>query len=205
MLEGMISRLKRKVAGRPQVRTNVLVESRVDLKSCIFIGKVVVGYRSYASDTLLRNVTIGRFCSIGRRCSIGAAKHDIGSFSSHPDFARPDFDSDPQTIIGNDVWIGDNAVIVAGVTIGDGACVGGGAVVTKDVEPYAVVAGVPARLLRYRFGKSFADDLRNSGWWRYGQNLPAEAARASDPISFLQTLKHLQPSEMAAHHSPMER
>jgi hypothetical protein len=74
---------------------------------------------------------------------------------------------DPHTEIGNDVWIGDRAFIMAGVRIGDGAVVAAGAVVTKDVPPYAVVGGVPARIIKYRFDQPTVDKLLELKWWRY--------------------------------------
>lgn len=67
--------------------------------------------------------------------------------------------------IGNDVWIGCSVIVMPGVSIGDGAVVGAGAIVTKDVEPYAVVSGVPARLMRYRFDRETIDALESLSWW----------------------------------------
>jgi acetyltransferase-like isoleucine patch superfamily enzyme len=75
----------------------------------------------------------------------------MACFTTRTIAADAAFVRDPPTVIGNDVWIGDHVVIVAGVTIGDGAAIGPSAVVTRDVEPYAIMVGVPARLLRMRF------------------------------------------------------
>jgi len=74
----------------------------------------------------------------------------------------------PDTRVGHDVWIGDNSVIMSGLTIGTGAVIGAGAVVTKDVPPYAIVAGIPGRILRYRFDERTIDRLLASRWWEYG-------------------------------------
>ena len=71
----------------------------------------------------------------------------------------------PKTIIGNDVWIGDQCFIKAGVKVGDGAVIGAHAVVTHDVPPYAIVGGVPARVIRYRFDEETINSLLNSEWW----------------------------------------
>lgn len=68
-------------------------------------------------------------------------------------------------MIGNDVWIGDNVTILGGNIIGDGAVVATGAIVTKDVPPYAIVAGNPARIIKYRFEKDIVDDLQKIQWW----------------------------------------
>ena len=74
-------------------------------------------------------------------------------------------DNLPRTIIGNDVWIGTNVLIKSGVTVGTGAVVGAGAVVTKDVPPYAVVCGVPAKVIKYRFPEEVCAKLLASEWW----------------------------------------
>ena len=86
-------------------------------------------------------------------------------FTQHP------FASFQETIIGNDVWIGSNVMIVAGVRIGDGAVIGGGAIVTRDVPPYAIFAGVPARLIRYRFSEEIRNRLLVSEWWNLDTDL----------------------------------
>lgn len=76
-----------------------------------------------------------------------------------------DYDEEPRTYIGNDVWIGNGAVVMDGVTIGDGAIVASRAVVTKNVPPYAVVGGVPAKVLKYRFSQEVISELLDWKWW----------------------------------------
>lgn len=156
----------------------VLAEKKVFLNGCEALNNIRVGYRSYANRTLIRsNVTIGRYCSIGRRCTIGGPDHPTHWLSSHPFMyskaENPDAVSflprrSIETKLGNDIWIGDNALIMYGITIGDGAVIAGGAVVTKDVEPYTIVTGAPARPLRLRFDKAIADRLLSLRWWDYG-------------------------------------
>jgi virginiamycin A acetyltransferase len=145
--------------------TGVIVEERVSLGGCSMLPPVFVGYRSYVNDSSLKNVRIGRFCSIGRRSSLGAPRHSIEAISTHPFIAST---SQPETIIGNDVWIGDNVIVVAGVQIGDGAVVGAGSVVTRSIPPYAIYGGVPAKLIRMRFPESIIMDLISSKWWDKG-------------------------------------
>lgn len=183
----MLKPLIKRLIGRkpPAPRLDVLVEDKVTLHGCEALGPIEVGYRSYANNSLLRNVTIGRFCSIGRRCSIGAALHDVAAFSTHPIAAGADFERDPATTIGNDVWIGDNVVIVSGVTIGDGAVVGGGAVVTRDVAPYTIVAGIPARPLRQRFAEDEIAALLAAQWWRFGDAAVKAAGPGATPAELL--------------------
>lgn len=183
----MIRRLLQMVR-RPRERRDVLVEPKVSLHRCTLLGPVRVGYRSYANESLIRNAVIGRYCSIGRRCSVGAALHDIGAFSTHSKAAARDFQRDPQTIIGNDVWIGDNALVLAGVNVGDGAVIAGGAVVTKDVAPYAIVAGIPAREQRLRFDEAVVSRLLEVNWWRYGDQAIELTGRGEGPERLIEVL-----------------
>lgn len=194
----------RKLMGRRPAAPSrdVLTEGKVTLAGCTLLGPIRVGYRSYANDSLLRNIDIGRFCSIGRRCSLGAARHDVECFTTHPSAASPDFIRDPQTRIGHDVWIGDNVVVVAGVTIGDGAVVAAGAVVTRDVEPYEIVAGVPARLLRRRFSETTAAALRSSQWWRYGDGARELIGPGATPDELLKAMERVTLTPLEAHFAP---
>lgn len=146
-----------------------------------------VGAYTYVShDSVLDNTTMGRFCSIADHCRIGMPSHDAQMISTSPVFtlrhnaartkwAREDFadyESQPVTI-GNDVWIASHVLVVGGITIGDGAIVAAGAVVTKDVPPYAIVGGVPAKIIRYRFAPETIALLEKAQWW----NLPEETLR----------------------------
>ena len=127
---------------------------------------------------------IGRFCSIacGARFLFNSANHRLSSLSTYPfpiffeewgldveDITKA-WDNKGDIVIGNDVWIGYEAVILAGVTVGDGAVIGTRAVVTKDVPPYTIVGGVPAKPIRERFSRDIIDSLLRIKWWDW----PAE-------------------------------
>lgn len=139
---------------------------------------LTIGKHSYYGRffTCSNNVTIGKYCSIADFVSIGLGKHPTDMLSTHPFIYINDerynigniplsYDAHPKTVIGNDVWIGFGAKIMDGITINDGAIIGTGAVVTKDVPAYAIVAGIPAKLLRYRFPQNIIDELLELKWW----------------------------------------
>ncbi len=128
-----------------------------------------------------KNTTIGQFCSIARNVMIGAHNHPTNWLSSNPfqysnkfkNFQMKNkykFDNSQPTIIGNDVWIGTNVVIISGVKIGDGAIIAANAVVTRDVPPYAIVGGLPAKIIKYRFDKETIADLISLKWWELSDN-----------------------------------
>ncbi|WP_287284520.1 CatB-related O-acetyltransferase [Treponema sp.] len=163
-----------------------------------------IGAFSYTNDNAyIRAVSsIGRFCAIGPNFIAGMPEHSVKSISPHIVF--PNYDSKCaeqfsdysidnnnmiETIrkkqskelekkglitIGNDVWIGGNVIVQRGVTIGDGAIVAAGAVVTKDVPPYAIVGGVPAKVIKYRFDKKIINTLLKIKWWQYGPGIMKE-------------------------------
>lgn len=132
-------------------------------------------------------LSIGRFCSIacGAKFLFNSANHSLSSLSSYtfpifydewlldPASVTDAWDNKGDIVVGNDVWIGFEAVILSGVTIGDGAVIGARAVVTKDVPPYTIVAGVPARPLRLRFSQDTIEMLSALRWWDW----PAEKLR----------------------------
>jgi acetyltransferase-like isoleucine patch superfamily enzyme len=131
-----------------------------------------------AKESQIQYAEIGKFCSIGPGVKIGFGLHPSSEFvSSHPLFYSTSkqaqlviakenkFEEYKTTYIGNDVWIGSNSIIKDGIRIGNGALIGAGAVVTKDVPAYAIVGGVPAQLIRYRFSEEQISFLEKFQWW----------------------------------------
>ena len=158
----------------------------------------VMGRHSFCGyDCTLINARIGSFCSIADQVYVGGSAHPIQFvstspvFLSHRDsvkakFSHHEFYDLPQTVIGHDVWIGHGAKIRAGVNIGTGAVIGMGAVVAKDVRPYAIVVGNPAREVRRRFDDPTVDGLLASKWWDMDDEALKDAAQYfTDPALFL--------------------
>ena len=105
---------------------------------------------------------------------------------SKKNFSSSAYEDCPLTTIGNDVWIGAHAQIKSGITIGTGSIVAAGAVVTKDVPPYAIVGGVPAKIIRYRFPEETVEKLLKSEWWKLSdKEIAARAEYVGEPKDFL--------------------
>lgn len=164
--------------------SNVLMNKTTFLNSYL-------GFASYvAENSFIKNTVIGRYCSIGNDVMTVSGNHPINQFASiHPAFYstahqsgvsftnREKFsnfkylnkDKKISVEIGNDVWIGTRSTILEGVKIADGAVVAAGAVVTKDVPAYAIVGGVPAKVIRYRYNAETIDKLLKLKWWDKGE------------------------------------
>jgi len=126
-------------------------------------------YNFIAENTIITKSKIGSYCSIAPYVKIGLGEHDYKKVSSSVRFIKDSYSVLTQSdcVIGNDVWIGTNAVVLRGVNIGDGAVIGANAVVTKDIPPFAIAVGVPAKVIKYRFSKEKIKQIIESKWWNY--------------------------------------
>lgn len=175
------------IKSRVKMNSRTTLESRVAIRKGCSISNSYIGYGTYLSEYCnFSNCRIGRFCSIAPHSEVIAGLHPTKNFvSTHPsffsimkqsgftfvkknvfdEFKYADNSRKLSVVIGNDVWIGYGARILEGIVIGDGAIIGAGALVTKDVEPYTIVAGIPAKKIRYRFTKEQIEFLMKFKWW----------------------------------------
>ena len=160
-----------------------VVSAAADLRSKFSIGAFSSISPTDGIGRFLHNVTIGRYCSIAAGVCIAPPEHPVDFLTTNSLSHRfktfswfmegrtnqtvGKFNPLRRVQIGNDVWIGNGAFIKGGVSIGDGAIVAAHAVVVKDVPPYAIVGGVPARILKWRFKKEAIKELMDLQWWKY--------------------------------------
>lgn len=147
---------------------------------------IFIGSHSYMNDGgyIRANTFIGRYCSIGRRVTIAAGIHDVSKVSTSPVLNSKDSPYTPEqlsqlgitivsrryTVLENDVWVGDGAIIMPGLRIQTGSVIGANSVVTRDIPPYAVVCGAPARIIKYRFPENIIQQLLETEYWEFSKH-----------------------------------
>lgn len=161
-------------------------KSKISRKAKVYarvqVTHSTMGDFSYiGGNSRIIHADIGKFCSIAGETKIGMGTHTLDKISTSPIFTEAKNATKhswvkesavtpfKRVVVGNDVWIGVRTMVMGGVRIGDGAVIGAGSIVTKDIPPYAVAVGVPAKVIRYRFPQEQIDDLLAHQWWELSE------------------------------------
>jgi len=189
-----------------KIRGSAIINSKIDKTSKIEAGcslvRVKMDKHSFCGyDCEIMNCDIGSFCSIANQVVIGGARHPMEWVSTSPvfssrrdsvkkKFSMHDKGDTPRTFIGNDVWIGEKALIKSGIRVGHGAVIGMGSVVTKDVSPYSIVAGCPAKVIRKRFDEQMIAELLIIKWWDFEEKRLSKYAKyITSPEDFIREIE----------------
>lgn len=195
-MEYLLAKIIKKMHLRAVINSSIDNTSQLEA-GCHLVNSEFGRFSYCAYDCTFINTKVGAFCSIASNVIVGGASHpthwvgmspvfyDVKS-SIKEKFSLFYYDCTKKTIIGNDVWIGNNAIIKQGLVIGDGAVIGMGSVVTKNIEPYTIVGGNPARVIRKRFSEDIIEKLLAIKWWTYSdEELKKYAVFFDDPVKFI--------------------
>ena len=188
-----------------RIKISSIINSFIDKKAVVCYGSNVVNseinsYSYIGSNSTIIEAKIGKFCSIADNVIIGGGKHPIDWVSTSPvfysgknifkqNFSNEFFLEFEKTTIGNDVWIGSNSIIKGGVNIGDGSIVGMGSIVTKNIPPYEIWGGNPAKCIKKRFSESTINDLLEIKWWEKDEFVLKKYKKYNDVNEFILFLK----------------
>lgn len=163
-----------------RIRGRVTLEPHATLgPDCTLYGDIEVGRGTKLNENIevIGEVSFGNYCALAPEIRFQQKNHEINKPAMQSQFYGRVLDSDLEYMpedpitVGNDVWIGARAIVLPSVTIGDGAVIGAGSIVTDDVDPYAVVAGVPAERVKWRFSKSIREKLLEFKWWELSEDV----------------------------------
>tara|TARA_B110001452_G_scaffold267650_1_gene278864 strand:+ start:10147 stop:10791 length:645 start_codon:yes stop_codon:yes gene_type:complete len=194
------AKILKKIRGKAILDSTIRRTSKVE-SGCNLIDVFMDKHTFCGYDCEIMNCEIGSYVSIASGVVIGGGMHPLDWVAMSPvfyegrDSVKKKFsefkrEESKRVIIGHDVWIGQNALIKQGISIGTGSVIGMGSVVTKDVLPYSIVAGNPARLIRMRFDSETINSLIKSEWWNLEENLLVKVAEnIKDPAAFLESIK----------------
>ena len=195
----ILKKIKRKAVKKSTIHKSSKIEAGSQVLNSSFDKHSFCGY-----DCQINNSDIGSFCSIADNVIIGPSSHPYNWVGGSPvfysgrdsikaKFSEFDREKPLRTVIGSDVWIGINSIIKSGVKIGHGSIIGMGSVVTKDVDPYTIVGGCPAKVIKKRFNDNIINNLLDLCWWELDENeLKKISVNIKNPIKFIESLRKIK-------------
>lgn len=195
-IEYFLAKLIKKIHLRAAINSSVDKTARIEA-GCHMVNSELGRFSYCGYDCTFINTKVGAFSSIANNVIVGASSHPTSWVGMSPvfydakinikeKFSFHHYDYAKRTIIGNDVWIGQCVIIKQGVIVGNGAVIGMGSVVTKNIEPYTIVGGNPARVIRKRFSEDIIEKLLAIKWWTYSdEELKKYAVFFDDPVKFI--------------------
>ncbi|GHU74826.1 acetyltransferase [Clostridia bacterium] len=193
--------IKSKLLGSPIILDSIVSKNaRIDKNTFLF-HSTINDYSYVGTHTTVNYAIIGKFCSISNFCAIGSGEHPTTWVSSSPvfnstdsilpfHFSNNDYCAFRNTSIGNDVWIGTHCLIKSGINIADGAVIGMGSVITKDIGPYEVWVGNPGKMIKKRFDDLVINELLSKQWWNMSTNIIKENSRYFNNVdNFLDSIR----------------
>lgn len=194
---------KSRIASSSNVSLNTVINEKVKILEHCSIGSCEIGRYTYiGNNCVFERTQIGSFTSIGAQVICGMGSHPLNLISTYPGFYTKeatgaewlgnliDYNDKKTTTIGSDVWIGIRAIIISGISVGHGSVIAAGSVVTKDVPPYAIVGGVPAKIIRYRFKPEDIEKLLILKWWEFPiYSITSAAKYCQNTDLFIENLK----------------
>lgn len=194
---------KAKISLTSKVSLDSVLDQEVTILKHCKVGSCKIGKGTYVgAKSVIERSEIGPFTSIGSEVMCGMGSHPLNFISTYPGFYSKNASGskwlgvEHETAefepvkIGADVWIGARALIMGNVNIGHGAVIAAGAIVTKDIPPFAIVGGIPAKIIRYRFNPDTIKLILESNWWNNSfETLSKVAKDSNDPIKFINQLK----------------
>lgn len=196
MIEYYISKFLKKLRGRAIINSSIHKKSKINSGSHI-VNSIFDKYSYCGYDCDINNTNVGSFCSIASNVKIGGGIHPMDWVSTSPvfykgkqslkaKFSPKDREKPRKVIIGHDVWIGQNVLINQGIKIGTGSIIGMGSIVTKDIPPYSIYAGNPAKFIRKRFDRNISGKLLEIEWWNFSEEKILDLAKyINHPLDFI--------------------
>ncbi|MDT2761848.1 CatB-related O-acetyltransferase [Aerococcus urinaeequi] len=180
-LKKVMFRLFRIITGKKGIYGKIGLKNKFTRSVYVSEDACIGNYNYFGPFSMINNASIGNYCSIGPGVKIGQGDHSKDFITTYQSISKKLIDhslNSTKSVLGSDVWVGANAVILQNVNIGNGAIIGANSVVTKDIPDYAIAVGVPAKIIKYRFSDEKIKLINKSKWYDYEMDLAIEIIKS---------------------------